>query len=92
MTYLCSSRYIKLNDVADHIFPPVKAVATAEEPRIHGQYSDVNYWRKQYPEPDFSALFPSEEDEDDSQYGDDDDDEDEDDVEPVRAKIQLFEI
>ncbi|KAI8341725.1 Lipin/Ned1/Smp2-domain-containing protein [Chlamydoabsidia padenii] len=51
-----TSSYLHLNDLVDHIFPPVNTKTIATD----GEYNDWNYWRQPLPDIDLPAAVIAE--------------------------------
>jgi phosphatidate phosphatase LPIN len=68
------SSYVNLNDMVDHVFPPLKDEGIIHQDptsvRFSEYFNDLNYWKQ--PLPDISYLFPKVEVRTDT-YEDDDD-------------------
>lgn len=81
--------YVKLNELVDQIFPPLKYPNRANEPMIHAQYSDLNFWRTDIPELDIDEISEDDnlEDEDGPEYSDEMSDYSDEDSEDVNAPL-----
>jgi phosphatidate phosphatase LPIN len=68
------SSYVSLNDMVDHVFPPLKDENALHDDqmniRISEHYNNFNYWKQ--PFPDISYLLP-EHNSRDEEHDDDDD-------------------